>query len=688
MGTEVTFKPKFGNYLLMKLIAKGGMAEIFRALVFGASGFSKLVAVKRILPHLCKDPQYVDMFINEARVAANLTHANIVQILDFGNIENRPYISMEYVHGKNLADIIQMLKNKEVQPPVVAACYIFVEALYGLDQAHRQLDASGRSLNLIHRDMSPHNIMVSYEGEVKIADFGIAKATQSTVHTVGGVVKGKHQYMSPEQVMGEQLDQRTDIFSMGICFYELLTLTQAFTGMSELDLLGKVAHANIRRPREVNPDIPERIEAILAKALAKERDNRYQTAAEWRDDLEQYLIEAGLRFSSSRLLHDFMEQIFLGPMQTEQRALAEEIKMAESMRPGQDTLDEVTQPAPDGSSQLGTLVVDSLQVKAASEPVAPVPLQEWVKGQAQADIESPTSREKPSPPAESPDKPGGGTQIGEPHVVGTQIGEPVIVPSDDAPLQSGRTELGQPLVEPPDDQASYQMSLDEQPYDDGESTDELDSVMVKEEIDRKTVFESIERKIEAAKAPIEDPPLEGYPTPKAMPRFGESRDDDLPVVKGKADHPESTPDEALLQSHPTPQALPRRGDPVSEKGRGLPMDKRPTLEMSVVEMAAEAQAASTPVDKQETIELGPEESEEEKRASDKARHDRPTLELPASELGENDDEERPLDKRRTFELPVVGEKETTGEPVSLGTESGDEEVTDESQSLPPVKPDK
>jgi len=343
MGTAVTFQPRFGQYLLLKLIAKGGMAEVFRAMAIGPEGFSKLVAVKRILPHLSKDPQYIDMFVNEARLAANLSHTNIVQILDFGNINEQLYQSMEYIHGRNLADIIQVLQTNGLPAPCLAACYIFDDALTGLDHAHRKTDASGNPLNLIHRDMSPHNVMVSYEGFAKIADFGIAKASQTTINTVGGVIKGKQEYMSPEQVRGGQLDKRTDIFSLGICFYELLTLTPMYTGTGQMELLTKVGNAKFKKPREVNPNIPEALEAILLKALAVDPDERYQTAEEWIDALNLYLTENNLRFSSSRLLSDFMDQLFHDKMQVEQRQMVEEARLVESIRPGPDTLDEISQ---------------------------------------------------------------------------------------------------------------------------------------------------------------------------------------------------------------------------------------------------------------------------------------------------------------------------------------------------------
>jgi serine/threonine protein kinase len=332
MPTQMIYQPVFGRYVLLKRIAKGGMAEIFRAMSYGAEGFMKLVAIKRIRPELSRDFHFIDMFINEAKIVSNLSHPNIVQIFDFGRIEDALYHCMEYVHGKNLLDILRAMKERGPSAVIELACTILLEVLNGLDQAHRQKDALGTPLNIIHRDMSPANIIVSYEGEVKIADFGIAKAAQTTIQTMGGVVKGKYKYMSPEQARGETVDQRTDVFSAGICLYEMLTLREMYGGTSGVQLLERVRQAEYKKPRELNPAIPAELDAILLKALARDRERRYATAGEWRDELAEYLEEHRLQLSR-RWLAEFMTELFGASIESERRQMAEEFKLAEDLRP-------------------------------------------------------------------------------------------------------------------------------------------------------------------------------------------------------------------------------------------------------------------------------------------------------------------------------------------------------------------
>jgi len=332
MPTKMIYNPSFGRYMLLKRIAKGGMAEIYRAMSYGAEGFMKLVAIKRIRPELCRDFHFIDMFINEAKIVSNLSHPNIVQIFDFGRIEDALYHCMEYVHGKNLLDILRAMKERGPSAVIELACTILLEVLNGLDQAHRQKDALGNPLNIIHRDMSPANIIVSYDGEVKIADFGIAKAAQTTIQTMGGIVKGKYKYMSPEQARGETVDQRTDVFSAGICLYEMLTLKEMYGGTSGVQLLERVRQADYKLPRRINPAIPKELDAILLKALDKDRDQRFQTAAGFRDALTEYLEEHRLQLSR-QWLADFMGELFKSSIETERQALAEEFKRAEDLRP-------------------------------------------------------------------------------------------------------------------------------------------------------------------------------------------------------------------------------------------------------------------------------------------------------------------------------------------------------------------
>lgn len=359
----MAFRPAtFGKYVLLKRIAIGGMAEVFRAKAFGAEGFEKLAAVKRMLPHLSSDSQFVDMFINEAKLAANLNHANIVQIYDFGCIENLYFISMEYIHGKDIADIIRILRDRNLAAPLELACHIFIEVLNGLDYAHRLADPYGTPLDLIHRDMSPHNIILSYEGEVKIADFGIAKATSTTVHTTGGVLKGKYSYMSPEQAHGKAMDHRSDVFSLAICFYELLTLAKMFHAESDLSVLEMVRETNFIRPREINESIPEELEDILLKALEKNPDDRYATGGEMRDELERFLFSSNLHFSTAWLA-GFMREIFRDDLDREKEELAEEHEVTQELRSDARLAARVEEATIAGP--------DTVVIKRGSEPSQP-----------------------------------------------------------------------------------------------------------------------------------------------------------------------------------------------------------------------------------------------------------------------------------------------------------------------------
>jgi serine/threonine protein kinase len=329
----MAFQPsRFGRYVLLKRIAIGGMAEIFRAMAYGAEGFEKLVAIKRMLPHLSSDHQFVDMFVNEAKLAANLNHMNIVPIYDFGCIENMLFLSMEYVHGKDISEITRKIKSRRLRTPVELACHIFIEVLNGLHNAHNQHDRFGKPLNIVHRDMSPPNIIVSYDGEVKIADFGIAKAARTKAQTSSGVLKGKYSYMSPEQARGKPLDHRTDIFSLGICFYEMLTLSEMFIGHSELEVLRKVREASYKPPTQLNPAIPKELEAILQKALKRGPQDRYSSAAEMRNDLESFMVSKNLRFSTSGM-SGFMHDMFKEDIDLDEETLSKEAELAEKLRP-------------------------------------------------------------------------------------------------------------------------------------------------------------------------------------------------------------------------------------------------------------------------------------------------------------------------------------------------------------------
>ncbi len=276
----------FGQYELIEPIATGGMAEVYRARMQGVEGFQKIVAIKRILPHLTDNHEFVTMFVDEAKLAAQLQHPNIVHIYDLGKIERSYYIAMEYIDGRDLRSILHTLEEKRARLPLGLALFICSRIAAALDYAHHRHDLQGKAMALVHRDVSPQNVLISYDGDIKLCDFGIAKAASKASHTRSGALKGKLQYMSPEQAWGkDDIDHRSDIFSIGLVLYEMLTGRKGFAGDSELSILEQVRSPRLIPPRELDPAIPPEVERVVMKALKENREERYQTAAELASDL-------------------------------------------------------------------------------------------------------------------------------------------------------------------------------------------------------------------------------------------------------------------------------------------------------------------------------------------------------------------------------------------------------------------
>ncbi len=291
----------FGRYLLLERVAIGGMAEVFKAKAFGVEGFERILAIKRILPNMADDDEFINMFVDEARIAVQLSHANIVQIYELGRVDTQYYIAMEYVFGRDLRQVLDRFRQRKQLLPLPAAAFLTSKICEGLDYAHRKGDPTGKPLNLIHRDVSPQNVLVSYEGAVKLTDFGIAKAEDRASKTQAGVLKGKFGYMSPEQVRGMEIDHRSDIFAVGILLYEMVTGKRLFLGESDFSTLEKVRNAHVEPPSQYNPDISSELERILLKSLAREREDRYQAASDLHDDLQQFLIEDNTIYNAKRL---------------------------------------------------------------------------------------------------------------------------------------------------------------------------------------------------------------------------------------------------------------------------------------------------------------------------------------------------------------------------------------------------
>jgi len=310
----------FGKYLLLDRISVGGMAEVFKAKSYGVEGFEKVIAIKRILPSMCEDEDFIRMFIDEAKIAGQLSHANICQIFELGRVKSSHFIAMEYISGRDLLQIQNRLRQRGDSMPVEMACFILAQVCEGLDYAHHKKDALGRPLKIIHRDCSPQNVLVSYEGEVKLIDFGIAKAASRSSRTNAGVLKGKFGYMSPEQVRGLPLDRRSDIFAVGTVLYESLTGQRLFLGESDFSTLERVRNADVTPPQDLNADIPDEVNAIVMKALARDPDDRYQWCGEMRADLHRYLTGRDRAFTGSGL-SSWMREVFEAELENERKLM-------------------------------------------------------------------------------------------------------------------------------------------------------------------------------------------------------------------------------------------------------------------------------------------------------------------------------------------------------------------------------
>jgi hypothetical protein len=305
------------------------MAEVFKAKTFGPPGatasgaFEKILAIKRILPSLAEDADFITMFIDEARICGQLHHPNICQIFELGRVQDSHFIAMEFVWGKDLLQIQNRFRKiRQTMSPEMAA-FVAMKLCDGLDHAHKKKDASGKSLGIIHRDVSPQNILVSYDGEVKVIDFGIAKAASRSSKTQAGVLKGKFGYMSPEQVRGLPIDRRSDIFAIGTILYELLTADRLFIGDSDFETLEKVRNVDVPPPSKVVKACPPALERIILKALQKESEDRYQWAGDMQAELAAFLQSHAPSFGTAQIAQWMREQ-FAAEMRREQEVLEQQ----------------------------------------------------------------------------------------------------------------------------------------------------------------------------------------------------------------------------------------------------------------------------------------------------------------------------------------------------------------------------
>ena len=308
------------------------MAEVFLAKTFGAEGFERFLAVKRLLPGVMHNDEFVKMFIDEAKIAAQLAHANIVQIYELNEWEKQLYIAMEFVHGKELRALAVRSKKLGRRLDQRFCAHIVAKSAEGLDYAHHKKDPLGKPLGLIHRDISPQNILLSYDGEAKVIDFGIAKAKDRMSQTQVGVLKGKIGYMSPEQVTGTEIDARSDLFSLGCVLYELLTQERTFKGETEFATFEKVRNADYTDPKAYGVDLEPGLDKILKKALAKDREQRYQRGSELASDLQRWLLMTG-----EPLSNDDVADGIRGLFPNEYKAEMEKLGQYRQTKPPKDT---------------------------------------------------------------------------------------------------------------------------------------------------------------------------------------------------------------------------------------------------------------------------------------------------------------------------------------------------------------
>jgi serine/threonine-protein kinase len=321
---------RFGKYTLIRKLAVGGMAELFLALQRSVAGFEKLIVVKRVLPNLAKDHAFIDLLLSEARIAATLNHPNVAHIYDVGEVDRQFYIAMEHIHGEDLRSIVRQMKKVGVTAfPLEHALQIVVGCCAGLAFAHEKRDLDGEPMNIVHRDVSPQNILCTFTGDVKLVDFGIAKAGRSTMEDTGtGQLKGKVPYMSPEQAQGLNLDGRSDVFSLGIMLFELCTGKRLFRGANEMETLKMIVEGEYPRPRTLNPNLHPQLEAIILKAIEKDVSKRYQSARDMQSDLEDYIRSAQLKVSSLSLA-SWMQKLFEEKLAQQRQMLQEGRQLAE-----------------------------------------------------------------------------------------------------------------------------------------------------------------------------------------------------------------------------------------------------------------------------------------------------------------------------------------------------------------------
>lgn len=337
-------QPVVGNYQLLKKLATGGMAEVWLARQTGIEGFQRHVVVKRILPHLAEDPDFVQMFLNEAKIVSRLSHPNIAQIFDLGETSGQFFIAMEFVHGEDLGRVMRRAWSSGQWMNRHIALRIIADACQALYYAHTRTDEQGRPLRMVHRDISPQNILISFDGAVKLVDFGIAKAGDQSSVTRSGALKGKFAYMSPEQALGLPVDARSDIFSLGLVLYELLTGVRPFKREGEVATLQAAMEGHVDPPSSV-VEVPSALDSLVMKALAKNPDDRYPDARAFQKALEEFLVESR-EMASSVEVSELMATLFADRLEEEARTGAPNPASQSSSSHSQAVAQPTVQPPP------------------------------------------------------------------------------------------------------------------------------------------------------------------------------------------------------------------------------------------------------------------------------------------------------------------------------------------------------
>jgi eukaryotic-like serine/threonine-protein kinase len=338
---------QLGRYQVLKHLASGSIADVLLARASGLEGFARHVVIKRMKPELAKEERFAKAFLDEARISASLNHQNIVQVHDIGEEGGSYFFAMEYIHGEDVRTLLAKVRERGEHVPLEIAVAIIMSAAAGLHHAHEKTSSQGEKLGIVHRDVSPSNVLVGYDGSVKLVDFGLAKAAQRSTTTASGTLKGKASYMSPEQCKGEPVDRRTDTFCLGILLYELVTAQRLFKGPTEYATMAAVVDGDIPPPSRLRADIPTALDAIILRALARNKNERYQTAEDLRAAVEAFAVEYQLR-TSNKALSDYLIRLF--------GHRAEPWETAEDRRP-------VTDETMDGS----------LRGAAVAPPIMPAP---------------------------------------------------------------------------------------------------------------------------------------------------------------------------------------------------------------------------------------------------------------------------------------------------------------------------